>query len=644
MRAMCTEAETRRLFAYGTADGWAGEGPRPHGADLVAFLLGGLVSSRESGKPGAAMKSTRRIRWNQDGQGGRGAGGPRGGIALLYAVFGTFVVASMVSVMFTMAGVSDRRADIKRGQTKSRLLAEGALNKVEKDLQTALANWDNPLLSGTMQIGENTVEYQVAELGNQATSSDASGIVRLIQPYEITARAKTDGASASAQRIVNVEWTPLFQFAVFYDQDLEIHAGPDMTLRGRVHSNADMFLGGGSTIKFDTNYVRAVGDIYRAKKSGTEAGGNVDIRKWVENPFDSAEPSVFERMLSKAQFGPASISGYDSAFRSGFDSNMDGDFFDSGDYLPFEFGSQELWGEPSGYSGSGQTVMTGQHGVEEAVTPDIGSIQLYEEVPAGSGNFEKGYYHENAGLAIIVSEDGLSYTATDADGNDITTFVSSAVTLTDIPDMRQSDSDPTRLRVAQIDMAALAATGYAPANGLVYAAHEGMGDGLEARGLVLTNGSEIPSALTVASAGPVYVHGDYNTVSKKSAAVIGDAINLLSNAWDGTKAPGTLPSATETTFNFAMITGSYESVQGRYNGGLENLPRFHERWSGIPCNISGSFVNIYDSQYATGDWAYGSDRYTAPIRNWEYDEAFNSISGLPPFTPMAVSGVPVVSW
>lgn len=593
------------------------------------------------------MKSTERIQWSRRGSAPRGMDGtenPRSGIALLYAVFGTFVVASMVSVMFTMAGVSDRQADLKRGQTKSRLLAEGALNKVEKDLQTALANWADPLLAGTMQIGENVVEYRVEELGTQSTSSDASGIVRLIQPYEITARAKSDGAAASAQRIINVEWTPLFQFAVFYDQDLEIHAGPDMTLRGRVHSNADMYLGGGSTIKFDTNYVRAVGDIYRAKKSGAVAGGNVDIRRWVENPFDPSEPSQFERMLSQSQLGLASTSGYDSAFRAGFDSNMDGDFFDSGDYLPFEYGAAELWGEPVGYAGSGQTVMTGQHGVEEAVTPDIGSIQMYEEVPAGSGNFEKGYYHENAGLAIIVSADGLSYSVTDADGNDITTFVSSAVTLTDIPDMRQSDSDPTRLRVAEIDMAALAATGYAPANGLVYAAHEGMGEGLDARGVVLTNGSELPAPLTVATSGPVYVHGDYNTVDKKSAAVIGDAINLLSNAWDGTKSPGTLPSATETTFNFAMITGSYESEQGRYNGGLENLPRFHERWSGIPCNISGSFVNIYDSQFATGDWKYGSDRYTAPIRNWEYDESFNSISGLPPFTPMAVSGVPVVSW
>ena len=79
----------------------------------------------------------------------------------------------------------------------------------------------------------------------------------------------------------------------------------------------------------------------------------------------------------------------------------------------------------------------------------------------------------------------------------------------------------------------------------------------------------------------------------------------------------TLPGASETTFNFAMVTGSYETESGRYSGGLENLPRFHEDWSGVPCNVSGSFVNLFDSQYATGDWRYGSDRYRAPIRAWE---------------------------
>ena len=55
---------------------------------------------------------------------GAGPAGSQRGVALMYAVFGTFVVASMVSVMFAMASVSDRQSEVKEGT--SRGLAEGA--------------------------------------------------------------------------------------------------------------------------------------------------------------------------------------------------------------------------------------------------------------------------------------------------------------------------------------------------------------------------------------------------------------------------------------------------------------------------------------------------------------------------------------
>lgn len=582
----------------------------------------------------------------------------RRGMALVYAVFGTFVVASMVAVMFTMAGTSDAQADVRKGQARARLMAEGALEVIEKSVRTDVANWDDPVRAGAIQLAGTPVDVAVVELGAEQDMVDPSGIVTRVQPYELEASVTLDGVREVARTIVNVERMPLFQFAVFYDSDLEIHAGPDLTLRGRVHSNADMYLGGGATITLDTNYVHAVGDIYRQRKFGGAAGGNVDIRQWVANPFSAAEPSVFERMLSEAQFGPTSTSGYDSAF-GGFDANGDGDFDDPGDWLPFEFGAMDLWGTPSGYGGSEHTVMTGAHGLTEAVTPEIGSIQMFEESPGGDylldeltgeyiyapgvGTHDQGYYFENAGLSIIVDRNG-DLVVRDETGADITTFVSSAITISTVADMRQSGSTSTGTPVIEVDIDALAQTGRVPANGLVYAAFEEMGTGTQAAGVMLTNGAELPAALTVATQGPLYVHGDYNTIDKKGASVIGDAVNLLSNAWDGTKAPGQLPNASETTFNVAMITGSYSSEANRYNGGLENLPRFHERWSGVPCNISGSFVNIFDSAYATGDWRYGSDRYTAPIRNWQYDPAFNSIANLPPFTPMAVSASRVVSW
>ncbi|MEM6671855.1 MAG: hypothetical protein AAF726_03370 [Planctomycetota bacterium] len=585
------------------------------------------------------------------------------GIALVYAVFGTLAVASMASIMFTMAGVSDRRADLTRGSSQARFLADGALNVVVKELQGALAAWDTPPTAGTMSVAGVDVQYSVEVLGPQVQTVARDGVVNLVQPFEVEAVAVVDEVVVRSHRIVNARWTPLFQFAVFYNDDLEIHAGPDMTLRGRVHSNSGIYIGGGQTITLDTNYVHAVDGIFRwSKRAQLPTHGSVDIRRWVENPFDANEPSEFELMLSATQFPADSISGYDSAFRQGYDDDGNGDFFGANDWLPFMLGAKDLWGPPAGYLGEpGHTVMTGSHGVTEAVTPPLESIQMYDQteggsytldpvtrdwnfVGAGNGTHDRGYYYDNAGLAVVVDPATRTFEVFDGLGNEITPFVSDAVTLTSVPDMRQSAGGNERVPAVQIDMGALAQTSYFPSNGLVFAAHGIMGEGAAAGGVVLTNGAELAGALTVVSPGSVYVQGDYNVVDKKGAAVIGDAVNLLSNSWDGTKAPGTLPVATETTYNFAMLTGSYETTSGRYNGGLENLPRFHENWNNVACNIAGSFVNLYDSQFATGDWMYGGDRYTAPIRNWQYDSDFNSLSALPPFTPMAVNSAPVVTW
>ena len=566
--------------------------------------------------------------------------------------------------MFTMAGVANRSSGVKKATLQARYLAEGGVEAGSREVREAIANWDEPPATGSVAVGTTPVDYTIEAIGDEQVQTDLSGIQTIVQAFEIEARVTVDGYRARAHRMVNAASTPLFQFAVFYTNDLEVFPGPNMTLGGRVHTNGNMYLGSGATLTIDTNHVRAVGDIFRRRKNNSnDSSGTVNIRKWVANPFDPSEPREFFRMNSRSQMGGvASTSGYDSDFTEGHDVNGDGDFWDTGEWLPFGPGALEYWGAPEGYGGAtGHTVQTGEHGISEAMTPGNGSIAMFEESAGGSyaldtatgeyelvgpglGTHDRGYYHENAGLAIIVDESGTSFTAYDESGEDITSFVSSAITLADMPDMRQSSSTATPVRVVKVDVALLNASGHFPTNGLLYASHYAMANGTSAKGLMMTNASELAAPLTAVTDGAVYVRGDYNTVDKKGAAVIGDAVNLLSNSWTGTKRPGQLPAASETSFNCAMVTGNSATTASSYNGGLENLPRFHENWNGVRCNIRGSFVNMYESQYATGNWVYGGDRYTAPVRNWSYETAFNDVANLPPFTPMAVSVEDVVSW
>ncbi len=587
------------------------------------------------------------------------------GVALISSLFAAAMAATMVAVLFLTAKAGNRLADVGRHKTEAQYSARGAMEAARKEIQTAIANWDPVPAGGVVTIDGQQVNFTITPSGLDIIQADSAGIQTIMTGYEVEASARSAFTRQTARELVLAEATPIFQFAVFYSDDLEINPGPDMTLGGRVHSNANMHLGCGGTLTVDTNYLRAVGGIFRNRKDNpSQSSGRVDIRKWVENPYDASEPAEYVRMLSQGQLagqGVANTSGYDSNFTSGVDLNGDGDFWDADEWLPWGPGALENWSQPDLYiGGNGNTVQSAAHGVGEAVVSSVGSMAMYEEdaggshvfdaasgsyVPAGAGGgtHSPGYFHANAGLSIITYDDG-TWAAFDGDGNDVSGSIAGAVTQTTIYDARQADGSGGYTPVTEVDIELLASSGYFPDNGLLYAGHYGMGEGTDAKGVKLVNGSELPDPLTVVTEGSLYVQGDYNSVDKKGAALIGDAVNLLSNAWDDSKSPGHLPDASETTYNAAIITGNRGTNGSQYSGGLENLPRFHEDWGGVNCNIRGSFVCTFESSYATGRWGGGGDRYSAPRRNWGYDPMFNQIANLPPFTPMAVSARSVVSW
>ncbi len=69
---------------------------------------------------------------------------------------------------------------------------------------------------------------------------------------------------------------PLFQFAAFYTNDLEIAPSPNMSLVGPVHTNGDLYFnsngGNGITLQFGGT-ISAVGTIYRGQKTNNNCGG-----------------------------------------------------------------------------------------------------------------------------------------------------------------------------------------------------------------------------------------------------------------------------------------------------------------------------------------------------------------------------------
>jgi len=167
----------------------------------------------------------------------------------------------------------------------------------------------------------------------------------------------------------------------------------------------------------------------------------------------------------------------------------------------------------------------------------------------------------------------------------------------------------------------------------------------------VVNGQTLPpSGLTIASARPLYVKGNFNvadltvgstnTSMTKPASLVGDSLTILSANWSddwNASTPLFDRSAANTTINAAILAGIVPTTNTagikHYSGGVDNFPRLLENWHGVALTYNGSMVVLFPSRYATSYWVEDT-YYLAPARKWNFDRNFLSWDKLPPGTPL----------
>jgi len=176
------------------------------------------------------------------------------------------------------------------------------------------------------------------------------------------------------------------------------------------------------------------------------------------------------------------------------------------------------------------------------------------------------------------------------------------------------------------------------------------------RALKVSNGGlgNLPEdGLTIVAENPVYVAGHYNATasgfdaSSAPAAIIGDAITLLSAAWhdSGSFVVPNNPSANrdaETTYyRFAALAGKGRNwaqlgtpASFGTDGGVHNFMRLIENWNGPTLNYLGSLASFYYSRQALGLFRCCQNVYELPDRSFPFDSNFLDPALLPPKTPM----------
>ncbi len=123
--------------------------------------------------------------------------------------------------------------------------------------------------SGQLYAGLNSQQYRYTVYSTAAK----------IDPADPTGSSQRGDARTVLQMDFKSQIIPLFQFAAFYDRDLEINSSTPMTLTGRVHTNANLYVQPtpknppAGTVGIDfLSKVTVVGDIYnRVDASPTSA-------------------------------------------------------------------------------------------------------------------------------------------------------------------------------------------------------------------------------------------------------------------------------------------------------------------------------------------------------------------------------------
>ena len=436
---------------------------------------------------------------------------------------------------------------------------------------------------------------------------------------------------------------PIFQSAIFYEGALEIHPAPDMNITGLVHSNTDLYPStSGSNLTFSSNVSFA--------SSYTEGAAPGDTRTTmtVAPNFPGGKSSQLNSVdrLEPLGIDPSSV-------------------FDTTDANPNNDGFRELIERP----------VTGQPD-----PPEIAKLRFYNQ--AGLKILLDTSRPTSDPLRTRIYN-GRGVELTSAGGGSVVNLINAVkaavsngetirdnretndVLLTSV-DMSQLSNIVTKFNALSPPSSAnLSSQAVNTYNKVIYIADISAdpnggtsavnGTAAQAEKAVrLKKGAVLPDDVTVASENPVYIQGDYNSggpttsvvsntanpsspmsafsdpsapgYTRKSCAVFGDAVSVLSNSWkdgDSTKSVGSRV-ASNTTINAGIFAGNVPTDfngNGTYSGGVENFPRFLETWSGQCLTYYGSMVCLFVSQQGSGTWGK-SNVYSPPTRRWFFDDNF----------------------
>ena len=611
------------------------------------------------------------------------------GVALVVYIFVMMAMAALAMAALQMTNLDLQTSESHQKGKKAFYSAEVGLDlavaSIVKEFEnlipyTQSADYSNADANGFITVAnyrDHSIRYKVTnplEKFLYQSSVGNSFIYHYAHTYDIEATAKSlkDNSKELIKERIRILETPLVQYFVFFGQtgggaDLELFPGPLMNMWGRIHSNGNIYIGssGDGRGGFSTINLRNYDDQGNQSPHLISASGKITTRfKHSGRTFDN---TVFIKTSGAGtDFSPV------QPLSPVMDKANEAD-------EEARFNGYVLVNEPKFVTPSRDLIKRGAFYEKRATNPEKNTIDGITII--GTGGLGPGNIEITVSRPTLTNVTNLIKNGRTASGKFISGLPSPVIreTKNAFSDCREQDR---QVDTTDIDINALQRwyDAYLSDLGLTLG-----GDGI----MIYTSRSphanfsnqsgnlqsirlvgndkyrSVPQLLdetTLATDNPLYVQGDFNSVSTKGVALISDAFNILSNDFinhypglnqippNGGKLCGISQwqlyyyfRGTETTVNASIFTGNVHQRTSDGDG-VHVYPRFHEFWwdprlrKPSNLNILGSFVNLWTSVQAKSEWCpAGGDCYSAPTRNWGWDVRFQDPDFWPPFIPSVFS-------
>jgi len=223
------------------------------------------------------------------------------GSAIVIALFVLTLISVFVALALSRSSAEASAVGNETKEGRTFYAAQGSLEmmtrnfnkKFEVNLKPSSAEFDDvrnaavPGLSVGSGSGIYNFNQEVLQTSNNAAvvlqDKDFAGLYAKRDTWRLRTTA-TDNVGVQVQLTRNIlnNLVPIFQFGIFYDDDLEFHPGPRFDFGGRVHSNGSLFMQASTGLYFSSK-VSAANFIYTDVSKNGSAWSTWDDNVYIKN-------------------------------------------------------------------------------------------------------------------------------------------------------------------------------------------------------------------------------------------------------------------------------------------------------------------------------------------------------------------------